>query len=88
MFEVIILKSTQHKLKKAPEKVRERCFEVFGILQYSVAPLNYDVKKKLKGYPMTFRIRIGDLRFIYEVIKKENVVIIHDIRHRKKGYKR
>jgi len=87
MFEVIILKSTQHKLKKAPEKVKERCFEVFGILQYTFAPLNYDVKK-LKGYPMTFRIRIGDLRIIYEVIKKENVVIIHDIRHRKKGYKR
>jgi len=42
--------------------------------------------KKLKGYPMAFRIRIGDWRITYEVLKKE--IIIHDIRQRKKGYKR
>ncbi|ATZ60880.2 MAG: type II toxin-antitoxin system RelE/ParE family toxin [Methanosarcinales archaeon Met12] len=87
MFEVVILKSVQHKLKKAPNEVRERCFEVFEALQHTFAPLGYDIKK-LKGHSMAFRIRIGDWRITYEVLKKEKEVIIHDIRQRKKGYKR
>ena len=87
MFEVIIPKSTQHKLKKAPKKVKERCLEVFESLQYSFAHFGHDVKK-LKGYPMAFRIRIGNWRITYEVLKKENFIAIHDIQLRKKGYKR
>ncbi len=85
MFEIIIPKSTQKALREAPEYIKGRCLELFEALQHSFVPFGYDVKK-LKGYPMAFRVRLGDWRVTYEVLKNEKVIIIHDVRPRKKGY--
>ncbi|MFH1774959.1 MAG: type II toxin-antitoxin system RelE/ParE family toxin [Methanobacteriota archaeon] len=68
MFEVVIPKSTQRALKKAPGHIEGRCLELFETLQYSFVPFGYDVKK-LKGYSMAFRVRLGDWRVTYEVLK-------------------
>jgi mRNA-degrading endonuclease RelE of RelBE toxin-antitoxin system len=42
--------------------------------------------KRLTGQPNTFRMRIGDLRIIYEVDPNERIVYLTQIFHRGKGY--
>ena len=42
--------------------------------------------KKLAGSESTFRIRIGDYRVIYEVLKAELIIQIIRVRHRKDVY--
>jgi len=46
----------------------------------------YDVKK-MRGIQDTFRIRVGDTRIVYTVIKAQNQIIIHYIGSREKAYK-
>ncbi len=43
--------------------------------------------KKLHGGEMTYRIRIGDYRVIYEVIADRVLVEIARVRHRKDAYR-
>jgi len=42
--------------------------------------------KKLTGTQKTYRLRVGNYRVIYEIDKKENVIIIIRLRHRKDVY--
>ena len=46
----------------------------------------FDVAK-LKGYENTYRIRIGNLRIVYEVNWDEKRILIHFIGPREKAYK-
>ncbi len=43
--------------------------------------------KKLKGHSDLYRVRCGNYRIIYKVIKKEQQVLITSIAHRKDVYK-
>jgi len=42
---------------------------------------------KLKGFDNAYRIRIGDLRIVYEIIWNEKVILIDFIGPRGKAYK-
>ncbi|MEX0567907.1 MAG: type II toxin-antitoxin system RelE/ParE family toxin [Candidatus Njordarchaeota archaeon] len=42
---------------------------------------------KLRGLKNYFRIRIGALRVMYEVLWEKKGIIIHFVGHRKKAYK-
>jgi mRNA interferase RelE/StbE len=42
---------------------------------------------KLEGTENTFRIRVGDYRIVYEVVKKERIVDILYVRHRREVYR-
>ena len=42
---------------------------------------------KLSGGEMTYRLRVGDYRVIYEVNNKDKTVFIRYIRHRKDAYR-
>ena len=46
---------------------------------------NYDVKK-LKGEKDTFRVRLGDIRVVYEIDWNEKIIKILLIEHRGKAY--
>jgi len=41
---------------------------------------------KLKGYDNTYRIRVGKLRMVYEVLWVERTILIHCIGSRKRAY--
>jgi len=41
---------------------------------------------KLKGYDNTYRIRVGKLRMVYEVLWAERTIMIHYIGSRKRAY--
>ena len=43
--------------------------------------------KKLKGFhPDTWRYRIGDWRFFYEIYEKEKIVYLTAVHHRRESY--
>jgi len=35
-----------------------------------------------------YKLREGDYRIIYEIIRKENVILVHSIGHRREVYQR
>ena len=44
--------------------------------------------KKLKDAHDSYRIRIGDYRLIYQIDKREKIVLIQTVRHRKDAYRK
>ncbi|MFQ6055193.1 MAG: type II toxin-antitoxin system RelE/ParE family toxin, partial [Methanosarcinales archaeon] len=60
--------------------------EMLDILESNPLPFKkYDLKK-LKGYQDTYRIRIGDLRIVYEINFTKKHIVIHFIGTRSKAY--
>ena len=67
--------------------VKRQVEDALKILQTKPVPTRiYDVKK-MQGVQDTFRIRIGDTRIVYTVMKAQNHIIIHYIGSREKAYK-
>ena len=66
-------------MERAPEHVRKRIIEALDALQQSFAPVKLFDVKRLKGYIDTFRIRVGDWRMIYELHRKESLIVVFEI---------
>ncbi len=77
-------KICRERLKKIQKEYVDSI--IFKIQNLSNNPFPNDVRK-LKGSESFFRIRVGNYRIIYQVLEKENLVIINYIRHRKDAYK-
>jgi mRNA interferase RelE/StbE len=86
MYRVVLTKRASKGFGKAPEHVQERVGEVMEALQQTFAPVKLFDVKKLKGLEDTFRIRIGGWRIIYELHRKESVVVVLDITPRGGAY--
>jgi len=43
---------------------------------------------KLSGVEVTYRLRVGDYRVIYEVNPEAKTIIIHCVRHRREVYRK
>ena len=43
---------------------------------------------KLSGVEVTYRLRVGDYRVIYEVNPEAKTIIIHYVRHRREVYRK
>lgn len=71
-------------LKHIDKKMTRR---ILNRIQWFVE--NFDLIKPipLKGKLMgLFKFRVGDYRVIYQIIRKENIIIIHAIGHRRDIY--
>jgi mRNA interferase RelE/StbE len=79
LYRVVLTNRASKGLEKAPEHVRKRSIEAIDALQQSFAPIKLFDVKKLKGYTDTFRIRIGDWRLIYELRRKEAMIVVLEI---------
>ena len=84
MYKVIINKSAQKDLDKLPIKY-------YGIISEHLLSLENNPfqngVKKLQGFKNLYRLRVGIYRIVYEVVKKELIVKIIKIAHRKEVYK-
>lgn len=66
-FAVIVTNRARRSLKRLPENYGRRVLELLRFLQNDPVPAAlYDVKK-LKGLEDTFRVRIGEIRVVYDV---------------------
>ena len=84
MFEIRFSKGAIKELKKLPRPISKRIFEQISLLQKNPYVRNI---KKLAGQPF-FRLRIGDYRVIFEIKKKDLILFIIKVAHRKNIYKR
>ena len=87
MFKVEAKKRTLKILKRLSQERKNKIKEVIATLKRDPIPFRKFDVAKLKGYENTYRIRIGNLRIVYEVNWDEKRLLIHFIGPREKAYK-
>ena len=80
-----ILPSAVKELALLPMKIQKRFASRIDRLSENPFPVN---SKLLKGSDDTYRLRVGDYRAIYQVRKKEVLVLVIKIGHRKDIYRK
>jgi mRNA interferase RelE/StbE len=78
-------KSTRKDLRRIPREAVSRI--VAGVEKLADEPLPHG-SEKLTGSERTYRIRIGDYRVVYELLRDAKIVEIQRVRHRKDVYKK
>ena len=86
MFTIKIKRKALKNLEKTGNKQKQNIKAVILILKSDPIPFKKTDVCKLKGYDNTYRIRIGTLRIVYEVLWKEKTILIHYIGAREKAY--
>ena len=80
-------KSVTKFLKASPVKVRQRIIEKIELLQEN--PINHpqlDIRA-MHGLPGTYRLRIGQLRLIYQIQQEKLIIYLLTIGSRGDVYK-
>ncbi|MEM2926434.1 MAG: type II toxin-antitoxin system RelE/ParE family toxin [Candidatus Bathyarchaeia archaeon] len=79
MFQIIVSQRARKSIEKLSEHYKRRIIELLLIFRENPVPAEYYDVKKLKGYTDTYRVRIGDIRVIYEILwslKKVHVLLV------------
>lgn len=83
-FRIEWKKSTRKDLRKLPPKVVTDVIEAVEALAENPFPHGVE---KLSGSDHAYRIRLGDYRVVYEVVRETKLVEIQRVRHRKDVYR-
>ena len=83
-FDLQWRKSTSKDLRRIPREAVSRI--VAAVAKLAEEPLPHG-SEKLTGSEHTYRIRVGDYRVVYELLRKANIVEIQRVRHRKDVYR-
>lgn len=87
MFAIKIKRKALRKLAKLTEKQKQNIKTVILILKTDPIPFKKTDVCKLHGYDNTYRIRIGGLRIVYQVLWDEKTILINYIGLRERAYK-
>lgn len=77
-------KSTRKDLRRIPREAVSRI--IAGVEKLAEEPLPHG-SEKLSGSERTYRIRVGDYRVLYELLRDAKIVEIQRVRHRKDVYR-
>jgi mRNA interferase RelE/StbE len=77
-------KSTRKDLRRIPREAVSRI--VAEVEKLAEEPLPHS-SEKLTGSEGTYRIRVGDYRVVYELLRDAKIVEIQRVRHRKDVYR-
>lgn len=80
MFELISHRRFKKELLKLEFQIQKRINEVLDKLKAEPR-----IGERLSGHPY-WRIRVGDYRIIYEILDKENKILLIMVGHRKNIY--
>ena len=83
-FDLQWRKSTSKDLRRIPREAVSRI--VAAVAKLAEEPLPHG-SEKLTGSEHTYRIRIGDYRVVYELLRNAKIVEIQRVRHRKDVYR-
>jgi mRNA interferase RelE/StbE len=86
MFTLKTKRSALRKLAKIGNSQKQKIREVLLTLKNDPIPFKKADVCKLKGYDNIYRIRIGSLRLVYEILWNEKVILIHYVGPREKAY--
>ena len=87
MFTIKIKRKALKNLAKIDREQKRRIKEVILLLKNDPLPFKKTDICKLKGYDNTYRIRIGIIRIVYDVLWKQKTILIHYVGTREKAYK-
>ena len=86
MFAARILKSASRELKRIDPPIAQR---IVDRIRWLAENFERITPEPLKGNLASFsKVREGDYRIIYEVLRKEQLIVVHHIGHRGEIYKR
>ena len=83
-FDLQWRKSTSKDLRRIPREAVSRI--VAAVAKLAEEPLPHG-SEKLTGSEHTYRIRVGDYRVVYELLRDAKIVEIQRVRHRKDVYR-
>ena len=86
-YNVLIHPRVAKMIKELPEAHKVRLSEFIDALKDNPVPFKLFDIKKLKGQKRRYRVRLGDFRLIYEIDKKENLVMLLKLERRESAYK-
>ena len=85
MFAPRILKGASRELERLDPAVARRIVDRIRWLAVNIENIRPEpLKGDLAGF---FKFREGDYRVIYEILRKEHLVVIHSVGHRSTIYK-
>lgn len=82
-MKIVFTKSSEEEILSLEKPLRNRVFHKISLLANDPNPFG---SQKLES-GMGYRIRVGDYRIVYQVNKKELIIIIIKVRHRKDFYR-
>ena len=86
MFTPRILKGASRELERLDPAVARRIVDRIRWLAGNIENVKPEpLKGDLAGF---FKLREGDYRVIYEILRKEHLVVIHSVGHRSTIYER
>ena len=88
MFTIETKRKALRKLTKLDQKRKKTVKEIASILKMEPIPFKKADVSKLKGYDNVYRIRVGNVRIVYEVLWARRTIIIHYIGPREKAYQK
>ena len=86
MYRIRILKAATHELERLDKPFARRIAERINWLAANLDNIRPEpFTGDLAGF---YKFRIGDYRIIYEILHDEQVIVIHEIGHRRDIYRR
>lgn len=83
-FKLELKTSLEHDLKKIDRQFIPKILDAIDNLSQNPFPTQ---SKKLQGTELTYRLRVGDYRVIYQVDGDNNIITVFHVRHRKDAYR-
>jgi len=74
MYKIILHKRVIKFINSRNLKEKQKIKEKFHLLQQNPFPSNYSIDSKKMQNHNGFRLRIGDYRFLYDVVDEELVI--------------
>ncbi len=87
-FQVNIKKKALKFVSKLDKKDKERLRKALLLLKEDPIPIKLLDVAKIKGEKNTYRIRVGKIRVLYEVLWNDKVILIKRVDFRKTAYKK
>ena len=84
-FKIIFKSSAEKDLRRIDKKLIPRIVKSIKTLAGNPFPAQ---SIKLKDTDISYRLRVGDYRVIYQVYKRQKEITVFHIRHRKEAYKK
>jgi mRNA interferase RelE/StbE len=84
MYSVRVLKAAARELERLDKAIARRVVQRIQWLADNLQSINpVGLKGDLSGL---YKLREGDYRIIYQILRKEKVILIHSIGHRREVY--
>ncbi len=84
-YEVDVSRTAEKQLRKLPRDDQERVVRRILLLAEDPFPQG---ARRLTGYDDVYRVRVGRYRILYSVARRQLVIIILKVGHRKDPYRR